>query len=100
MNELNFRGCKILIVGDLILDQYIQGNVNRISQEAPVPVVKVTNIAYSLGGAGNTLNNISHLKAGACIICIAGNDYGRQILENKLREIQAEYYLIDNLLLI
>ena len=54
-------GRKVLVVGDLMLDQFIWGTVDRISPEAPVPVVRVSRESFHLGGAGNVVSNIAAL---------------------------------------
>lgn len=64
----------ILVVGDLMLDEYLHGNVNRISPEAPVPIVKLEKKSYFLGGAGNVSCNISSLGATSNIVGIIGQD--------------------------
>ena len=76
-----FKGVKILVVGDLILDQYIWGPVSRISPEAPVPVVNVSSETLQLGGAANVSNNIRAL-GGRVDLCgvIGADDAGRQFL--------------------
>ena len=58
----NFRKVKMAVVGDLMLDDYIIGNVERISPEAPVPVVSVKEERFVLGGAGNVLTTLQLLK--------------------------------------
>ena len=55
----NFKNIKIAVIGDLMLDEYIMGKVDRISPEAPVPVVKVTEEKFVLGGAANVINNLA-----------------------------------------
>ncbi|MCS7245484.1 MAG: PfkB family carbohydrate kinase [candidate division WOR-3 bacterium] len=65
---------KILVVGDLILDKYYFGNVERISPEAPVPVVHVKKIVSRIGGAGNTALNLKNLGVNVDILGIVGND--------------------------
>jgi D-beta-D-heptose 7-phosphate kinase/D-beta-D-heptose 1-phosphate adenosyltransferase len=65
---------KILVIGDIMLDEYFWGTVERISPEAPVPVVDVGEETYRLGGAGNVVRNLSSLKAGVGICSIVGND--------------------------
>jgi bifunctional ADP-heptose synthase (sugar kinase/adenylyltransferase) len=55
----NFKELNILIIGDIMLDEFIWGKVNRISPEAPVPVVNVAHETYALGGAANVANNIT-----------------------------------------
>ena len=53
-----FAGCRLLVAGDLMVDEYLWGNVERISPEAPVQVVAVTSEEYTLGGAGNVISNL------------------------------------------
>jgi rfaE bifunctional protein kinase chain/domain len=68
-----FNKAKILVVGDLILDQYIWGDVDRISPEAPVPVVCANRRNYVPGGAANVANNISALGAKASLCGVLGD---------------------------
>ncbi|MEK6605258.1 MAG: PfkB family carbohydrate kinase, partial [Nitrospirota bacterium] len=77
-----FRTGKILVVGDLILDQYIWGQVSRISPEAPVPVVTVSSETIRLGGAANVSNNVRSL-GGRVDLCgvIGADEGGRQFLK-------------------
>ncbi|MBF0520427.1 MAG: hypothetical protein HQK92_11970 [Nitrospirae bacterium] len=56
-----FKDKHILVIGDIILDHYVWGKVERISPEAPVPVVDVEKESYLLGGAGNVANNVVSL---------------------------------------
>lgn len=70
----NFKNKKIIVLGDLMLDQYVWGTVNRISPEAPVPVVEVTTEFTRLGGAANVAHNLYSLGATAIPIGIVGND--------------------------
>jgi D-beta-D-heptose 7-phosphate kinase/D-beta-D-heptose 1-phosphate adenosyltransferase len=79
-----FKEKKILIIGDLILDHYIWGKVNRISPEAPVPVVEVTNEDFLLGGASNVANNIMALGGNPTIVGVIGNDRAGEVLINLL----------------
>lgn len=68
------KGKKVLVIGDLMIDQYIWGDVSRVSPEAPVPVVGVSQETLRLGGAANVVNNVISL-GGAVEICgIAGDD--------------------------
>ncbi|MGD1076452.1 MAG: hypothetical protein ABR903_10315, partial [Thermodesulfovibrionales bacterium] len=62
-----FKNGKILVIGDLILDRYIWGKVSRISPEAPVPVVEVTDDNFVLGGAANVAHNIIALGGKATV---------------------------------
>lgn len=71
---------KTLVIGDLMLDEFIWGKVNRISPEAPVPVVNVTKNSYSLGGAANVVNNIRALGGQVYVAGVVGNDdIGKQV---------------------
>ena len=80
MNELNFSDCRILIVGDIMLDKYYMGSVDRISPEAPVPVVNIKTEDSRLGGASNVANNISSLGAQVTLCGSVGHDFfGKEI---------------------
>lgn len=70
----NIKDIKVLVFGDYMLDKYITGNVNRISPEAPVPVIEVNQKQSKLGGAGNVINNIVALGASVKIIGCVGDD--------------------------
>lgn len=65
---------KVLVLGDLMLDHYLWGKVNRISPEAPVPVVNVFQEEYRLGGAANVVLNIRTLGATPVVVGVCGND--------------------------
>jgi rfaE bifunctional protein kinase chain/domain len=75
-----FKGKRILVFGDVILDRYIFGDVSRISPEAPVPVVKVTREEFRAGGAVNVAANIDGLGATGIIAGISGDDIFAQEL--------------------
>src|SRR6266545_1700102 len=68
------RKTRILVIGDVMLDQFIWGNVSRISPEAPVPVVEFLRESYMPGGAANVARNLSALGASAEIFGIIGRD--------------------------
>lgn len=68
------KGCKVLVVGDLMIDEYIWGGVTRVSPEAPVPIVGVTNETLRLGGAANVANNIISLGGQVEVCGILGDD--------------------------
>ncbi len=75
-----FEGKKVLVVGDIMLDIYYGGDTNRISQEAPVPIVKITYDNMKIGGAGNVASNISELGAIPSLIGVLGDDiYGDKL---------------------
>jgi D-glycero-beta-D-manno-heptose-7-phosphate kinase len=82
----DFRNRKILVIGDIILDHYIWGQVHRISPEAPVPVVEVTRENLLLGGAANVANNIVSLGAHAAVIGINGEDLAGEALKSILEQ--------------
>jgi rfaE bifunctional protein kinase chain/domain len=77
-----FSTARVLVVGDIVLDHYIWGKVSRISPEAPVPVVNVTQESLLLGGATNVVNNI-HALGGDVSVCgvIGRDDAGKQLLK-------------------
>ena len=76
-----FKGARVMVYGDLILDHYIWGKVNRISPEAPVVVVEVTEESKRPGGAGNVANNLAALGARPVICGVVGDDeWGRSLL--------------------
>lgn len=76
MKELvrNLAGNKVMILGDLMLDHYMVGSVERISPEAPVPVVRVEREQYLLGGAGNVAMNIAALGGAPQLVGVIGDD--------------------------
>ncbi|MGD0210254.1 MAG: D-glycero-beta-D-manno-heptose-7-phosphate kinase [Desulfomonilia bacterium] len=78
----------IMVIGDLMLDEYIWGKVERISPEAPVPVVEVQSELFKLGGAGNVANNLLGLGAQVIIIAVKGNDRQGDILEGILTDLK------------
>jgi D-beta-D-heptose 7-phosphate kinase/D-beta-D-heptose 1-phosphate adenosyltransferase len=81
-----FDGCRILVVGDLMLDEYVWGAVERISPEAPVPVVSVTREESTLGGAGNVAANLSALGAQVMVAGVVGaGPQGRRLREELAR---------------
>ncbi len=82
----NFGNTGILVIGDLMVDQYIWGKVRRISPEAPVPVVEVTEENLLLGGAANVAHNILSLGGKVFIAGAIGRDDTGKILINKLSE--------------
>lgn len=81
MSELIFKEAKVLVVGDSMLDRYWFGDVNRISPEAPVPVVRVTHQEERLGGAANVALNIASIGATPALLSVVGKDEAGQKLE-------------------
>lgn len=81
-----FDNLRVLIIGDVMLDSYVWGRVERISPEAPVPVVNVIRREYRLGGAGNVLLNVQALGAEAIICSVIGTDEPGDRLVGQLTE--------------
>ena len=81
-----FSRAKVLVVGDLILDEFIWGNVSRISPEAPVPVVWVDSENFMPGGASNVANNIRALGGEVYLAGVVGDDSRGEILQSLLRK--------------
>ena len=77
---------KLLVIGDLVLDQYIWGDVNRISPEAPVPVVEVQKETFRLGGAANVACNIASLSGQVEVVGLVGADENGEKLISLLQE--------------
>jgi D-glycero-beta-D-manno-heptose-7-phosphate kinase len=75
-----FSGLKALIVGDVMIDSYIWGKVERISPEAPVPIISITNKEIRLGGAANVAKNIAALGAEPLLCSVIGNDHDGSLL--------------------
>ena len=76
--------CKILVVGDVMLDKYYFGEVTRISPEAPVPIARVTEVKETLGGAANVVHNLALLGCRTSIIGQVGRDVHGEIFLSKL----------------
>jgi D-beta-D-heptose 7-phosphate kinase/D-beta-D-heptose 1-phosphate adenosyltransferase len=79
-----FSKVTVLIVGDIMLDQYWWGSVERISPEAPVPVVKLSEITLSAGGAANVAANVAGLGATPLLVGVVGNDHDSRNLFDHL----------------
>ena len=86
LNALDFRDTDIYVIGDLMLDQYWMGDTQRISPEAPVPVVKVTGTETRLGGAANAALNAKSLGANVSLAGIIGEDDNGNQLTSLLKE--------------
>ncbi len=82
----SFSSVKIGVIGDLMLDTYWWGNVERISPEAPVPVVTVDRKEFRIGGAGNVALNLASLGTPVSVFSVIGKDDDGQILTNLLNE--------------
>jgi len=91
-----FKGIRILVIGDIILDRYIWGRVNRISPEAPVPIVEVTNDSFLLGGAANVANNIVALGGIASVTGVIGRDRAGEVVRELLSDKGIEIALFED----
>src|SRR6266404_9812142 len=89
------RDRKIVVLGDVMLDEFFWGDVSRISPEAPVPVVDIRRESVHLGGAANVLANVIGLGAGGCVVGVVGNDAAGARIKATLGEVctQADEYL-------
>ena len=79
-----FKGRRVAVLGDLMLDRYLWGRVERISPEAPVPVVEIERESASLGGAGNVAANLAALGALPVLIGVVGTDANSELLREAL----------------
>ena len=87
----------ILVIGDIILDAYVHGKVDRISQEAPVPIVLVDNKEFKPGGAANVALNLTGLGASVTLMGIVGKDENSEYLRNCFSDQnKIEYKLIES----
>ncbi len=83
-------GKRIAVVGDAMLDVYLKGDVDRISPEAPVPVVRVRERRSALGGAANVAQNVAALGAKAELVAVVGRDASAKALRAMLKELGGE----------
>src|ERR1700712_3142534 len=82
-------GRRIAVIGDAMLDVYLRGDVERISPEAPVPVVRVRERRMALGGAANVAQNVVALDAHCELVCVVGADQSAVSLRAMLAGIGA-----------
>ena len=85
-NKKNISKSRIICIGDIILDHYINGKVERMSPEAPVPILMMESQKYEIGGAGNVARNISNMGAKTTLICLSGNDQSSTIVKELLQK--------------
>jgi rfaE bifunctional protein kinase chain/domain len=91
-----FRGFRVGVIGDVMLDTYIWGRVDRISPEAPVPVVEVQRRDHRIGGAGNVALNLAALGARVSVISIMGEDEEAGRLRQLLEENRVDTTLLSS----
>jgi rfaE bifunctional protein kinase chain/domain len=94
-----FPASRIAVVGDLMLDEYLWGHIERISPEAPVPILSVTHRISTLGGAGNVAENLRHWGAEVTLIAVVGSDETARQLSDLLQShgVNAKGVLTDPL---
>lgn len=94
----SFSSLKVGVIGDVMLDTYMWGKVDRVSPEAPVPVVSLQRKEYRVGGAGNVALNCRSLAAQVTMLSVAGNDEEAVILKKLLdeSEIDTSYMLFSD----
>lgn len=93
-NASRMIGSRVLIIGDIMLDQYQRGLVERISPEAPVPIVKITDQAFKIGGAGNVAQNVATLGGCPTLVSICGNDLYGDDLQKICANLRIDSHLI------
>lgn len=89
--ENGIGACKVLVIGDVMLDKYYFGEVTRISPEAPVPIARVMEVKETLGGAANVLHNLALLGCQTSIIGQIGRDNHGEIFLDKLKSLGVDY---------
>ena len=94
----DFESRKVLIIGDIMIDSYMWGEIKRQSPEAPVPIVNITKKENRLGGAGNVALNIKSLGATPILCSVIGKDkYGEELIKlMKKEKLEIDSILIDN----
>lgn len=95
MSPLGLRPARILVVGDVMLDRYYFGEVDRVSPEAPVPVVRFTRLEDFPGGAGNVANNLARLGCEAVLLGFVGRDGEGARLTALLEESHVRCHLVS-----
>jgi len=94
---ININKLNILVIGDIMLDKYIWGDINRISQEAPIPIIDIISTSYNIGGAGNVVSNLAGLGVNVSIASILGIDEEAKIISNSLNKMNVDDSMILNL---
>ena len=91
----NFKNLTILCVGDIMLDKFYYGEVERISPEAPVPIFRINKEKSMLGGTGNVIANLSSLNIKTKYVGIVGNDDSGNAVKNFLNQCKCKHSLIN-----
>src|SRR6266849_4631816 len=90
---------KVVVLGDVMLDEFLWGDVSRISPEAPVPVVDIKRESTHLGGAANVLANLLALGAQGCVIGVIGKDFAGERIQTSVNDksaMQTDGWLITD----
>ncbi|MGV6852643.1 MAG: bifunctional D-glycero-beta-D-manno-heptose-7-phosphate kinase/D-glycero-beta-D-manno-heptose 1-phosphate adenylyltransferase HldE [bacterium] len=96
MDPLNFNNSQILVVGDVMLDQFYKGHCQRISPEAPVPVVHVQEVEGRAGGAANVAANIASLGGTVTLLSAIGQEEAGTELKDVLSQLKVKQALISD----
>ena len=94
--QLDFRNTRILVIGDLMLDQYWIGESTRISPEAPVPIVKINTSENRLGGAANAALNARSLGSNVALCGIIGEDANGLIIKQLIQQNKIQNLVLES----
>lgn len=90
----DLAGVRVLCVGDVMLDRYVAGTVERVSPEAPIPVLTVTGQSEMLGGAGNVIRNLAALNASPHLVAAVGNDAAATTIARQLTALDDSVFTL------
>ena len=96
MNLDLLKKAKVLVIGDIILDKYIHGNVDRVSPEAPVPILRPEFEERRLGGAANVASNISALGSKVWLQGVVGKDEAAKEIRSLIKERNIKGFFITS----
>ena len=96
INRESIAKCRVLVVGDVMIDKYWYGNVNRISAEAPVPIVHIKRNESRLGGAANVAANVKALGARATLLSVIGQDKAARDIKQLLEACEIKAFLAED----
>ncbi|MDR0920445.1 MAG: bifunctional heptose 7-phosphate kinase/heptose 1-phosphate adenyltransferase [Oscillospiraceae bacterium] len=101
INNILSSNKKVLVIGDIMLDKYVSGDINRLSPEAPIPILSNTQIHYKLGGASNVCMNIHSVGIKVDLMgCVGNDENGNKVIEIlKDNNISSKYVFRDNQML-
>ena len=96
IHQIKRKNVDVLVLGDFMLDHYVYGNVDRLSPEAPIPIVRYKNESFNLGGAGNVLHNLCNLGVRVHPVGIIGNDDPGTLVKNMIEDLISYNCLIKS----